>query len=328
MSSCSKDVSGSSKRALCPKFCIIEVLQVTLWNFLEYNVAGGGKSARFGTEPAAFYLLNGGLNFNAALPLALLSPALFVLARARLLSAPATGRLAVAVLPLFVWLPAISALPHKEERFLYVTYPQVRLLGLNELAKPVEMPCLCCYPRSLDNCSFFTDRVPRAQHTHTKACMQIALAAATALSAMPRLASDLPAACLRVSPAARGAALLAGSLVISASRTTAVIAHYGAPMAAWHAVRASVPVAKMPKTLNKPAITVCVGAEWHRFPSAFFLPRGSELAFVPSAFGGAHRNYAAVLVACLSYAVCVAFVARLSYAVCAVFVVCILYAHW
>ena len=168
--------------------------------------------------------------------------------------------------------------------------------------------------------------------------MQIALAAATALSAMPRLASDLPAACLRVSPAARGAlrrtgaaaaaALLAGSLVISASRTTAVIAHYGAPMAAWHAVRASVPVAKMPKTLNKPAITVCVGAEWHQFPSAFFLPRGSELAFVSSAFGGAHRNYAAVLVACLSYAVCVAFVARLSYAVCAVFVVCILYAHW
>ena len=34
-------------------------------------------------------------------------------------------RLAVAVSSVFVWLAAISALPHKEERFLYVVYPLV-----------------------------------------------------------------------------------------------------------------------------------------------------------------------------------------------------------
>lgn len=33
--------------------------------------------------------------------------------------------------------------------------------------------------------------------------------------------------------------------------------------------------------------TVCVGAEWHRFPSAFFLPSPAyRLAFIPSSFSG------------------------------------------
>lgn len=35
--------------------------------------------------------------------------------------------MAVALAPVPLWLAAISALPHKEERFLYVIYPLVRL---------------------------------------------------------------------------------------------------------------------------------------------------------------------------------------------------------
>ncbi len=38
------------------------------------------------------------------------------------------ARLAVAVAPVFVWVVAISALPHKEERFLYPVYPLVSSL--------------------------------------------------------------------------------------------------------------------------------------------------------------------------------------------------------
>lgn len=37
------------------------------------------------------------------------------------------ARMAVALAPVPLWLAAISALPHKEERFLYVIYPLVRL---------------------------------------------------------------------------------------------------------------------------------------------------------------------------------------------------------
>ena len=34
-------------------------------------------------------------------------------------------------------------------------------------------------------------------------------------------------------------------------------------------------------------VPVCVGGEWHRFPSSFFLPSPAyRLAFVQSSFGG------------------------------------------
>lgn len=36
-------------------------------------------------------------------------------------------RMLVAISPAWVWLAAITALPHKEERFLYVVYPLVQL---------------------------------------------------------------------------------------------------------------------------------------------------------------------------------------------------------
>ena len=38
-----------------------------------------------------------------------------------------TPRLFLTVAPVYVWLAAITLLPHKEERFLYVTYPLVGL---------------------------------------------------------------------------------------------------------------------------------------------------------------------------------------------------------
>ena len=33
-------------------------------------------------------------------------------------------------------------------------------------------------------------------------------------------------------------------------------------------------------------VLVCVGNEWYRFPSSFFLPRGAQLAFVKDGFTG------------------------------------------
>ncbi len=55
-------------------------LQPSLWNFVYYNVAGGGESALYGVEGPLFYLRNGFNNFTLALPLALLLPLLALLA--------------------------------------------------------------------------------------------------------------------------------------------------------------------------------------------------------------------------------------------------------
>lgn len=106
---------------------------------MKYNVVGGGDSALYGVEPATFYLRNGFNNMQLLLPLALALPALAALrACGPSLCLPGggkagggrgdggVGRLLVAVAPVYVWGAAISALPHKEERFLYVVYPLVR----------------------------------------------------------------------------------------------------------------------------------------------------------------------------------------------------------
>ena len=43
----------------------------------------------------------------------------------RLTGTRLSPRLLLAVAPAYVWLAALTVLPHKEERFLYVTYPVV-----------------------------------------------------------------------------------------------------------------------------------------------------------------------------------------------------------
>lgn len=49
-------------------------MQFSLWNFIKYNVFGGGDSALYGVESSSFYLRNGLNNLNLMLPLALVYP--------------------------------------------------------------------------------------------------------------------------------------------------------------------------------------------------------------------------------------------------------------
>lgn len=49
-------------------------VQVTLWNFMKYNVVGGGDSSLYGVESSTFYLRNAFTNLNLVVPLALLAP--------------------------------------------------------------------------------------------------------------------------------------------------------------------------------------------------------------------------------------------------------------
>lgn len=117
----------------CGRILLFNVLtegkssQVSLLNFIQYNVVGGGESSLYGVESWPFYLINGALNFGVALPAALLFAPVATMGAMDVTSARVSSRTAWAVAPLYVWLAAISALPHKEERFLYVVYPQVQL---------------------------------------------------------------------------------------------------------------------------------------------------------------------------------------------------------
>ena len=223
--------------------------KASLWNFLVYNLAGGGKSALYGVEGPLYYLRNGFNQLQLVLPLSLIFPVAIVLAFA---AAPGNSprrrldrTLVIAVAPLFTWLAAITALPHKEERFLFVVYP------------------LMC------------------------------LAAAVTLDAFTRVGTRLVSGPLGtlLAKLAVGTAVVLTSL-LSLSRTVALVSHYGAPL---HVYRALPAVEFSNSTTPRPGgvsqqaqqVHVCVGAEWYRFPSSFFLPGPNyRIQFIKSGFNG------------------------------------------
>lgn len=124
--------------------------------------------------------------------------------------------------------------------------------------------------------------------------MQIALGAALAFSAAPRIVSDLISNCIgKPQQAARDAMRRATSIAtacvvgvscaLMVSRSVAQVRYYGAPAQAWQVI-AGLDAASLTQTaagdVTDAPVRACVGAEWHRFSSSFFLPAGVELAFV------------------------------------------------
>ncbi|KAL4423801.1 hypothetical protein ABPG75_001102 [Micractinium tetrahymenae] len=220
----------------------------SLWNFIQYNVVGGGDSALYGVEGPAYYLRNGLNNFQLLLPLALALPLLAAAAGGDALRGGKGGgakarsggggvlRLLLCVSPLYVWLGAITALPHKEERFLYVAYPLV---------------CLA------------------------------AAASCTALWSLGRrlLGALLPQRASAPLAWAGAALLLASTCLLALSRSAALVVNYGAPMRIY---------TRLPEVAGHgPLVPVCTGAEWYRFPSAFHLPgERYRLQFINSGFTG------------------------------------------
>ena len=109
------------------------------WNIVHYNVFNG-NSKLYGTEPWYFYFVNGFLNFNIVLILAVLSVPVIWLSHhysyRHIVTCTNVSFLASAhgrphelmffkLTPVYLWLAIFSAQPHKEERFLFVIYPLI-----------------------------------------------------------------------------------------------------------------------------------------------------------------------------------------------------------
>ena len=233
-------------------------------NILLYNSsADKGSGARlYGVEPWHYYLHNLALNFNAALPAAAVAPPLLLLAhavtpsgsgsgsgnRSKAARSVSTGRLLLILSGLYLWVGFFSCIPHKEERFMFPVYPLL--------------------------------------------CFAAALAIATSSRLLcALLPSRLAGRRLRFTLAGGVVALCA---TISAMRAAGQVIYYGAPLRLYselHAEMARV-TALAPSSSttthdsSPPPLVVCTGNERYRFPSSFFLPRGSILAFVRDGFRG------------------------------------------
>ena len=80
------------------------------------------------------------------------------------------------------------------------------------------------------------------------------------------------------------AAVLMVYAALSVMRTSALISYYGAPIKVYdrvHELTPQVPTADGGKYSN-----VCVGREWYRFPSSYFLRDDQRLKFIASGFDG------------------------------------------
>eukprot|EP00026_Physarum_polycephalum_P005805 Phypoly_transcript_05843.p1 GENE.Phypoly_transcript_05843~~Phypoly_transcript_05843.p1 ORF type:complete len:617 (+),score=73.87 Phypoly_transcript_05843:224-1852(+) len=236
---------------------------VALWNITVYN-SGGGDSVLYGVEPWYFYLLNGFLNFNIVFVLFLVS---FPLVAFYAITNPRHyGQYAAYLLGAFLWIGFLSMLPHKEERFLYPMYPLV---------------CL-------------------------GAALAIYFVAQTIMKTSSKLHRLRFHRTANFAGSLLGLAMLAvifGSMALSVSRTIGQHRYYHAPMEIWQHLSdtelASGDESKMLYSTNTKVINICVGKEWYRFPSHFFIPNSNnyrtsqkfKFSFVKSSFDGLLPKY-------------------------------------
>ncbi|KAK4699679.1 hypothetical protein P7C70_g6582, partial [Phenoliferia sp. Uapishka_3] len=268
-------------------------LAIVPWNIVKYNVlsTSGGPSL-YGVSPSYFYLQNGLLGFNILLPLALISLPVLVIStivdpkrfgdkRDRIAAhTPSPVSIAVRLSPMYLWIAIISAQPHKEERFLFPAYG---LIMLNA--------CTTLY--------LLRGWFEQAFLKYTKSPYR-----ATQTSMFSNFT--------RV--------VLALTAIISAFRIAALHTYYHAPLNVYHHLQVyelprlalttypslypdisldpTLPFANFSKILFDAEYTVdieplkalelrlCLGKEWHRFPSSFLVPDEVEVRFIKSAFEG------------------------------------------
>ncbi|KAI7907627.1 Alg9-like mannosyltransferase family-domain-containing protein [Cokeromyces recurvatus] len=239
---------------------------VVAWNIIKYNIFGseGRGPDLYGTEPWYHYIVNGLLNFNIVFILAIGS-AVCVLITAYIDRNRIPGStkldaiwpyvvLGLKLVPFYLWFIVFSLQAHKEERFMYVAYP---LLALN-------------------------------------AAISIYLIRSWVYRAATALTSNIH---IRIN------ALRYSSIVIlviygliSISRVLALLTRYRAPFVVYSSIwKEQAPDQLVNRNyiqedfMNNVDLklkNVCVGKEWYRFPSQFFLPSDTRIQFLKSNFDG------------------------------------------
>lgn len=239
---------------------------VAVWNILTYNVFNptSGGSELYGVEPWHYYLTNLFLNFNIVFFLALFSLPLFVFSLWKewrslqttnigelflmnrlgsIVSVPKFRALIIAC-SFYLWLLFMMKIPHKEERFMFVIYPQV--------------------------------------------CITAALAVSTSLNLFNSYSFHIPPFRVLKPFSMKFAVVLivVVFVLLSVSRIFALIHYYNAPMRLWNDIYHFHEFGNSSHQLY-----VCLGKEWHRFPSHYFLPSNARLGFIRSSFRGQLPQY-------------------------------------
>ncbi|KAL7310854.1 mannosyltransferase [Mucor circinelloides] len=240
---------------------------IVAWNIIKYNVLSnteGRGPELYGVEPWYYYILNGILNFNIVFILALGSAACVLITafidRNRVPGATRMDhiwpyiQLGLKLIPFYLWLTVFSLQAHKEERFMYVAYPVVALNAA------ISIFLIRSWA------SRFAGFLGAGVHTRVIVLRYTSLA------------------------------ILFVYGVLSISRITALLTRYRAPFQVYTSlwkeqapdqlVNRNYIQEDFPDNVDLKLKNVCVGKEWYRFPSQFFLPSDTRLQFLKTNFEG------------------------------------------
>ncbi|KAL3098187.1 hypothetical protein niasHS_002023 [Heterodera schachtii] len=261
-------------------------------NIVLYNIFSAHGPTLYGVEPASFYVRNLLLNFNVAVPLALFGLVglllIHFLAKYAQIFLPyfmqrflhgwpltrgwnrtnnGTGTMPFVLISMaaVLWLVVFFVQPHKEERFLFPVYPHICVLA----ALGFDLLRRLCQ-------ASFSNRYDGIAAAAVPSSSSSSSVRRPAGGATNRRGQQQQQQQFGIGTAL--CALVAVLFVLfSVSRIAAVRRNYAGLMDTYRALNEHIlqrqqlfDYAEM-----RDPIRLCVGKEWHRFPSSFFLPESA-----------------------------------------------------
>lgn len=211
--------------------------------------------------------------------------------------------------PFYLWFLAMSKLAHKEERFLFVVYP---LICFGAALFCDEMQTVCQLWLNSDSVSSSTSssssgssNVPQTEITQSTTSKDTVETEPSPLRSRKIFtsASSFSSPSLRIHPKSSSPCFSFSRffarvglfhlhyiipliiLLLCISRDIAIFRNFSAPFFTYSYLCTYITTSAYSSSSSS-SVHVCVGKEWHRFPSSFFLPPSASLHFIPSNFSG------------------------------------------
>ncbi|KYQ88183.1 glycosyltransferase [Tieghemostelium lacteum] len=247
---------------------VLAILNIIMYN-LTSNHSGG--SQLYGIEPWYFYIQNSIVNFNVVFLLSLFTPLLLIgglWRNSKDLSKHTLIWIFTIISPFYIWFLFMSYLPHKEERFLFCIYPFLCLCGSITLV--IILNSLNNWRIWMESNYKKTDKPPPTSSSTIKI--------------------------LKLIRSLIWFTVLTGFILLSISRISSTYINYDAPIQSFKFLNNYLEE----KYLNNikdnnnnttQSINICIGKEWHRYPSNYFIPQDTSnihfnLRFIESQFKG------------------------------------------
>eukprot|EP00871_Galdieria_phlegrea_P002543 jgi/Galph1/328/GphlegSOOS_G5114.1 len=234
-------------------------------DFLQRFSFQGKGSELFGTEPWYYYILNGLVNFNVLFVIGVfVLPLLFVLfplLKKRLVLWDNRQQWLIALQyssPLYLWLSVFICQPHKEERFLFPVFSLICVCG-----------AICCEALERAFHSLFLQLYTSRNRKVKKHSIQQSYLRHIVFTGIVTV-----------------------FLLLSVSRIIILIRGYRAPLVVYKELSR---IEWEPVSYGNSfwrEYNVCIGKEWYRFTSHFFVPsRQLRIRWIPSGFDGMLPQY-------------------------------------